>query len=162
MELEKVHRMRIKKLRTTILSEAFQPSNKKNLMLDRPTSHGPWPEGEDDPLVSDQIYNYLKSMQLCNERLKRKRRIIASFKRKIRNIVKEEFQSHTFEPTIGDEVRNTNKNCKHYGSEGVVISVEDLPRDLGKTARYVCTNSGRNWRSGQVLEKTMDQLSPLE
>tara|TARA_B100000700_G_scaffold200561_1_gene220674 strand:+ start:77845 stop:78858 length:1014 start_codon:yes stop_codon:yes gene_type:complete len=47
-------------------------ANKKNLMLDRPTSHGGWPGGPNDwwggnKSVSDTIYDYLKDMGLVAE-----------------------------------------------------------------------------------------------
>ena len=99
---------------------------------------------------------------MCSERIRKHSRLVAPLRRKIRNLIREEFQSHTFEPMIGDKIVNTNENCKHYGSEGVVVSIEELPKETGKTVRYICTNSGANWNLGQILEKTMDQLSPLE
>jgi hypothetical protein len=42
-------------------------ATRKNMFLDRPTSHGGWPEGEYDPPVNDRIYGYLKSMGLIQE-----------------------------------------------------------------------------------------------
>ena len=80
----------------------------------------------------------------------------------IKEFLKEEYQSHTFEPMAGDSIVNTNKKCKHYKSRGIVLSIKSLPKESGKAARYICTNSGKNWSKGQVLEKTLDQLSPLE
>ena len=71
------------------------------------------------------------------------------------------YQSHTFEPGIGDLVVNTNKGCKHQGSEGVVVDIVSLPKDMGKTIGYRCTNDGPEWNRGDVLVKTMDQLSPV-
>ena len=70
------------------------------------------------------------------------------------------YVSHSFEPAVGDEVKNTNPGCKHYGSEGIVVKVVELPGDMGKGVEYECTNSGDNWASGDVLVKTMDQLGP--
>jgi len=63
-----------KKIRKIILEElsskygatGFEKANKKNLFLDRPTSHGGWPEGEYDPPIRDVIYNYLKSLGLSD------------------------------------------------------------------------------------------------
>lgn len=75
-------------------------------------------------------------------------------------ILEENYQSHTFEPVVGDIVANDNPNCKHRGSVGEVISIQDLPGDAGKTARYECLNSGDAWSPGDVLEKTLDQLVP--
>lgn len=70
------------------------------------------------------------------------------------------FISHLFEPDIGDAIINRNKKCKHYGSTGNVLQVSPLKRDAGKVVKYKCTNSGKNWNKGDVLSKTMDQLSP--
>lgn len=72
----------------------------------------------------------------------------------------ESFTSHSFEPAVGDEVINTNPGCKHFGSEGIVIGITDLPEDSGKVISYQCTNNGDNFSVGDVLEKTMDQLAP--
>lgn len=47
--------------------EMYGLATRKNMFLDRPTSHGGWPEGEYDPPVNDRIYNYLKSMGLMSE-----------------------------------------------------------------------------------------------
>ena len=47
--------------------EMYGLATRKNMFLDRPTSHGGWPEGEYDPPINDRIYNYLKSMGLINE-----------------------------------------------------------------------------------------------
>ena len=71
------------------------------------------------------------------------------------------YKSHTFEPVIGDQVVNTNPNCKHHGSSGEVVGIYGLPGDVGKVISYVCDNSGPNWSTGDMLEKTMDQLSPV-
>ncbi len=58
-------------------------------------------------------------------------------------------------------VINVNEKCKHKGSEGIVISIQELPRDQGKMIEYECTNQGPTWKKGEILTKTMDQLSPL-
>ena len=42
--------------------ETYTLGTKKSLMLDIPTQHGGWPEGEYDPPVNKRIYDYLKSM----------------------------------------------------------------------------------------------------
>jgi hypothetical protein len=47
--------------------ERYGLGTRKSLYLDRPTSHGGWPEGEYDPPINDRIYNYLKSMGLVQE-----------------------------------------------------------------------------------------------
>jgi len=76
----------------------------------------------------------------------------------LRFLIREILQSHTTEPVIGDHVSNVNPGCKHYGSEGVVVKVMQLPRDMGTVACYECTNSGDTWSQGDILEKSLDQL----
>lgn len=71
------------------------------------------------------------------------------------------YQSHTWEPIPGDAVENVNTGCKHFGSRGFVISIQDLDADAGKTVTYQCTNAGPSWNAGTQLTKTMDQLAPL-
>ena len=71
------------------------------------------------------------------------------------------FVSHSFEPGVGDRVQNTNPSCKHFGSQGVVISIRPLNDDMGKVISYECNNDGDTWASGDVLRKTMDQIGPM-
>ena len=70
------------------------------------------------------------------------------------------YVSHTFEPEVGDEVENNNKNCKHFKSCGVVTDVKDLDGEMGKIIEYKVTNDGSTYKKGEVLRKTMDQLCP--
>jgi len=79
----------------------------------------------------------------------------------VRSLLIEMYQSHTDEPVEGDPVVNTNTNCKHVGSEGIVLSIDELPSDKGKVVEYECINDGPTWNIGDVLSKTMDQLEPL-
>lgn len=72
----------------------------------------------------------------------------------------ENYQSHTWEPELGDAIVNTNPGCKHKGSKGIVVDIVALPSDAGTTVTYYCTNSGPTWNKGQTLTKTLDQLSP--
>ena len=72
----------------------------------------------------------------------------------------ESYQSHTFEPKLGDMVKNVNKGCKHYKSKGKVVSVNSLPDGKGKSVTYRCTNSGKSWVHSESLTKTLDQMSP--
>lgn len=58
----------------------------------------------------------------------------------------------------GTVVRNINPACMHYGSEGVVESVEDLPNNMGRVIKYKVTNDGPNFKKGDILIKTKDQL----
>lgn len=85
---------------------------------------------------------------------------MSDLRKLISNILAEEYQSHTFEPVVGDIVANDNPKCKHRGSIGKVLSVQPLPDDQGKTATYKCMNSGDAWDPGDVLTKTLDQLVP--
>jgi hypothetical protein len=62
---------------------------------------------------------------------------------------------------VGDRVVNTNPGCKHHRSEGNVIGVDELPDEMGKVVSYRVTNAGPTYRLGDVLRKTMDQVSPI-
>jgi hypothetical protein len=59
---------------------------------------------------------------------------------------------------VGSKVKNVNPSCKHYGSEGSVEAVQDLPNDMGKVIKYKVTNDGETYKKGDVLTKTVDQL----
>ena len=47
--------------------ETYELGTSNNLMLDRPTQHGGWPEGEYTPPVNKRIYDYLKSLGIIQE-----------------------------------------------------------------------------------------------
>jgi len=59
---------------------------------------------------------------------------------------------------LGDVVRNKNKNCRHYGSVGIIVGISDLIDDLGQVATYKVMNNGPTYKQGDVLSKTLDQL----
>ena len=63
---------------------------------------------------------------------------------------------------VGDMIQNTNPNCMHYGSMGIVQQIMDLPNDMGQVVKYSVTNSGDTYKAGDTLMKTMDQLSAIE
>ena len=63
---------------------------------------------------------------------------------------------------VGDKVKNVNAQCKHYGSEGVVKEIRDLPEDMGYAVVYECTNDGATWKKGDMLGKTEIQLEKIE
>jgi hypothetical protein len=63
---------------------------------------------------------------------------------------------------VGDKVKNVNAKCKHYGSEGIVKEIRDLPDDMGYAVVYECTNEGSNWKKGDMLGKTEVQLQKIE
>ena len=58
----------------------------------------------------------------------------------------------------GELVKNINPSCDHYGSEGIVESVEELPNRMGKVVKYKVTNDGPTYKKGDILTKTKDQL----
>jgi hypothetical protein len=62
---------------------------------------------------------------------------------------------------VGDKVRNINAMCKHYGSEGVVKEIRELPQDMGYAVIYECTNDGATWKKGDMLGKTEIQLQKI-
>jgi len=62
---------------------------------------------------------------------------------------------------VGDKVRNINANCKHYGSEGMVKEIRELPENMGYAIVYECTNEGMNWKKGDLLGKTEVQLKKI-
>jgi len=68
----------------------------------------------------------------------------------------EEYDKDIFE--TGSMVKNINPSCYHYGSEGLVESVEELPNGMGKVVKYKVTNDGPTYKKGDVLTKTKDQL----
>ena len=63
---------------------------------------------------------------------------------------------------VGDKVKNVNAKCKHYGSEGIVKEIRDLPDDMGYAVVYECTNDGATWKKGDMLGKTEVQLQKIE
>jgi hypothetical protein len=63
---------------------------------------------------------------------------------------------------VGDKVKNVNAKCKHYGSEGTVKEIRDLPEDMGYAVVYKCTNDGATWKKGDMLGKTEIQLKKIK
>jgi len=62
---------------------------------------------------------------------------------------------------VGDKVRNINAMCKHYGSEGTVKEIRQLPEDMGYGVVYECSNNGSTWKAGDMLGKTEVQLQKI-
>jgi len=73
----------------------------------------------------------------------------------------EEIESSTMFK-VGDKVKNINAQCKHYGSEGIVKEIRELPEDMGYAVVYECTNDGTTWKKGDMLGKTEIQLEKIE
>jgi inner membrane protein involved in colicin E2 resistance len=59
---------------------------------------------------------------------------------------------------VGDMIHNTNPSCQHYGSKGIVMSVDD-DEFVGPIVRYRVTNTGDTFKPGMTLDKTIDQLA---
>ena len=70
----------------------------------------------------------------------------------------------------GDKIKNTNPDCEHAGSEGEVEDVIKLPHKgdkevknrnnmPGRLVKYKVTNDGKNYKKGDHLYKTGDQLN---
>jgi hypothetical protein len=62
----------------------------------------------------------------------------------------------------GDKVKNINTACMHYGSEGIVETIEEIPENIGYVIGYKTTNAGSSWTVDQYLRKTEDQLSLVD
>lgn len=58
----------------------------------------------------------------------------------------------------GCGVVNVNSKCMHYGSMGIVKAIKDLPDNAGQVITYEVSNSGKNYKKGDLLTKTKDQL----
>lgn len=62
----------------------------------------------------------------------------------------------------GMRVLNINASCKHFGSEGIIKQIKNLDNDMGQVIAYEVTNNGSNFKEGDILTKTIDQLNLLE
>jgi len=64
----------------------------------------------------------------------------------------------------GDVCKNINPDCKHFGSEGIVVKIFDINQKngeenrIGKAVEYKVSNDGINFKKGDTLTKTLDQL----
>ena len=69
----------------------------------------------------------------------------------------------------GDKIKNVNSDCEHVDSEGEVEDVVKLPHKgdkqvkngnnmTGRLVKYKVTNDGKNYKKGDHLYKTADQL----
>jgi hypothetical protein len=62
----------------------------------------------------------------------------------------------------GMRILNINASCKHFNSEGVIKEIKDLPNNMGKIVAYEVINDGSNFKKGDILTKTIDQIKILE
>ena len=77
----------------------------------------------------------------------------------LKKIVKEELvnsQGLVLVFQQGDEVKDINPDCPHFGSQGVVTKVT---RD---DVTYIVNNNGKTYSDGDELTKTKDQLVKLK
>jgi hypothetical protein len=57
---------------------------------------------------------------------------------------------------------NINSFSEHFGSEGIIRNIELLPDSMGSVIVYEVINNGENFKQGDILKKTIDQLQLLE
>ena len=57
----------------------------------------------------------------------------------------------------GDKIKNTNPECKHYKSKGVITKVSKIKGKkgnvVGNKIEYKASNDGKHWKKGDKLEK---------
>jgi hypothetical protein len=94
---------------------------------------------------------------------KHKKGIIMSRYNELLSSIQEAIDTYSSQKTtpfnIGDKVININSSCMHYGSKGRVCGIEKLPDEVGEVVVYQTTNEGKNWKMGDMLKKTANQLS---
>ena len=69
------------------------------------------------------------------------------------------------ELTLGDFIVNTNPECDHAGSKGIVFGVkpmEDETGTVGNLVRYLVINKGDKFNPGDILDKTEIQLDKAD
>ena len=77
------------------------------------------------------------------------------FGKRYRNCVKkEDVNEYTY--GIGDIVKDINPTCPHNGAMGRVKSVNP------KSVVFVVINKGKNYKPGDVLDKTHDQMKKMK
>jgi hypothetical protein len=72
---------------------------------------------------------------------------------KLKEMIKQELSEYTY--GTGDVVKDVNPSCPHYGAMGKVKSVN--PRSVV----FVVMNKGKNFKPGQELEKSHDQMKKM-
>ena len=83
-------------------------------------------------------------------------------KAQLRQIIREEIidwqgkYNDDFKFKVGTIVKDINPDCPHQGSEGIVTKA--TPDEV----TYTVSNNGRNYKIGNILTKTKDQLTPLK
>ena len=98
--------------------------------------------------LAKEFVKHLQSKQLAEHKVR-----LA-----VRNILKEALANSQGEETDfkkGDLVKDINPDCPHHNSEGEVI------KGGKKKVTYKVTNNGPNYKEGDELEKTVDQIVKL-
>ena len=72
---------------------------------------------------------------------------------KLKEMVKQELSEYTY--GVGDAVKDVNPTCPHFGAQGKVKSVNP------KSVVFVVMNKGKNFKPGQELEKSHDQMKKM-
>jgi len=65
----------------------------------------------------------------------------------------------------GDICLNTNKDCDHFMSKGIVLKrtpFKNTTGTVGNLVRYMVLNKGKKFKPGDILDKTEIQLSKAE
>ena len=78
---------------------------------------------------------------------------------KLKDLLFEELQNSQGEQTDfkgGDLVKDINPDCPHHGSRGEVKKVSK------GTITFVVSNNGGNYKEGDELEKTVDQMIKIK
>lgn len=76
--------------------------------------------------------------------------------------IESENEDNREEIKAGMRIININPSCLHYNSEGIVKEIKDLPDNMGKIVSYEVINKGENFKEGDILTKTLDQIVSLE
>lgn len=80
------------------------------------------------------------------------------------NTILEKTRLNANELCPGDFICNTNPECKHFKSKGIVLKVkpmEDETGVVGNLVRYIVLNDGPTYKKGDCLDKTEIQLDKL-
>jgi hypothetical protein len=133
-----------KSLYKKLMNLTESPAEKKkilNLMVKR----GDKPE--DAKKEIDKNYDYIKRTYKSSTPAK-KAEILSSLSK---------FESvHKYTYGVGDVVKDINPTCPHNGAMGTVKSINP------KSVVFMVINKGKNYKPGDVLDKTHDQMKKVE
>jgi hypothetical protein len=87
--------------------------------------------------------------------------IFEKIKQKLYRNKNNNYISHSKEPKTGDLILNNNTKCKHFNSTGRVLDINNLNEGMGKYITYEVLNDGPTYKKGDILKKTMDQITCL-